>query len=634
MFEQYYGKAKELMIPKEECRLFPGIDDRAVWENLHPQQKEFYLREAEKHLNYDWPTISATLYMDYSRTGERWNHTNQESKRRAVLLCLVLAECIENKGRFLDDIINGIWVVCEETSWVGPAHNGMFPKGGRPSALPFWRDEDIWVDHFAGDTGCLMAAVLSFLEHRLDAVAPQITERLRYELMRRIVLPCVNHNNFHWMVNGDGGKLNNWSPWCAGNCLAVTAVVCDDDDIRAAVFEKTLRIQEGYFRGLPEDGSCDEGARYWSIACNGFFEGLDVMEKLTGGKVNVYDNETLRRYAHFGVTQHIAQNMFTMYADNDRSVRIGLQGLWQIARKVGDDELRRLAVNLRSPNYEQHANDNQLLPCCMHQHAYATLTSILCYNAYAQQPYEDAPLLRDTWQPGVKIMTARQQEGSTEGLFLSARGGSNYESHNHNDVGSFIVYSDGQPAVIDLGAGVYTATSFGAKRYVEHLQTSSVWHNVLMAGGVVQEAGPAYRSAEEEYSCEEELSTLTVRAEKAYPESSPFALWKRSFALDRAEEAVTVADEFELKQPAAVEFILMTAVKPEKTETGLRIPVAGGRDVLAEWDMPVAVETEHLTFPGDFMFEEDWNGEAWRTVLKKDCSGQETFTVTFKQADC
>ena len=53
MFEQYYGKAKELLIPKAEYKPFPSIDDRDVWDNLHPEQKEFYLREAEKPAGVD-----------------------------------------------------------------------------------------------------------------------------------------------------------------------------------------------------------------------------------------------------------------------------------------------------------------------------------------------------------------------------------------------------------------------------------------------------------------------------------------------------------------------------------------------------------------------------------------------------
>ena len=105
MFEQYFGKAKELLLPKEECKLFPSIDDREVWDGLHPEQKEYFLEMAESYLDYDWPALTAARYMDCCRNGNRSRYTNMESKRRAALLSLVMAECIENKGRFIDDII-------------------------------------------------------------------------------------------------------------------------------------------------------------------------------------------------------------------------------------------------------------------------------------------------------------------------------------------------------------------------------------------------------------------------------------------------------------------------------------------------------------------------------------------------
>ncbi|MBR4888674.1 MAG: hypothetical protein IKU17_05975, partial [Clostridia bacterium] len=205
MFEQYYGKAKELMIPKEECRLFPSIDDREVWENLHPEQKEYFLEMVESYLDYDWPALTATRYMDCYRNGNRNRYTNMESKRRAALLSLAIAECIENKGRFIEDIINGIWVTCEETSWVGPAHNQFYPRTAHGCPLPpSARQDDRYVDHFAGDTGCMLAAIYSFLKPRLDAVTPQICERLALELDRRIVRPYVKHDDFHWMGAKEG----------------------------------------------------------------------------------------------------------------------------------------------------------------------------------------------------------------------------------------------------------------------------------------------------------------------------------------------------------------------------------------------------------------------------------------------
>jgi len=57
-------------------------------------------------------------------------------------------------------------------------------------------------------------------------------------------------------------------------------------------------------------------------------------------------------------------------------------------------------------------------------------------------------------------MMARAQEGSVQGLYLAAQAGNNGKSHNHNDVGNFIVYSEGMPAIIDVGVETYTAKTF------------------------------------------------------------------------------------------------------------------------------------------------------------------------------
>ena len=54
-------------------------------------------------------------------------------------------------------------------------------------------------------------------------------------------------------------------------------------------------------------------------------------------------------------------------------------------------------------------------------------------------------------------MAARSSQGSERGFYVAAKGGHNAESHNHNDVGSFIVYADGYPALIDVGVEAYTA---------------------------------------------------------------------------------------------------------------------------------------------------------------------------------
>lgn len=61
------------------------------------------------HHPHTYPYISATDFMDFLRTRNRVRFEDKCFAKRRGLSALVLAECVENKGRFMDDIINGIF---------------------------------------------------------------------------------------------------------------------------------------------------------------------------------------------------------------------------------------------------------------------------------------------------------------------------------------------------------------------------------------------------------------------------------------------------------------------------------------------------------------------------------------------
>ena len=61
--------------------------------------------------------------MEFSINGNRRNYETPYFLRRTALSALTAAECVENRGRFLPDIVNGIVCICEESGWTIPAHN-------------------------------------------------------------------------------------------------------------------------------------------------------------------------------------------------------------------------------------------------------------------------------------------------------------------------------------------------------------------------------------------------------------------------------------------------------------------------------------------------------------------------------
>lgn len=162
--------------------------------------------------------LLATDYMGYSRTGVREPFAVLERDRRIRLMNLVLSECCEGTCRFLDAIIDVIWAICEESSWVLPAHNrGKGVLGRDIDPLPDVTRPD--VDLRVAETGGLLATVRYLLRQPLDALTPLITERVEHEVQHRFLTPYLERNDFRWM-GADGVRPNNWCVWITSGYLS------------------------------------------------------------------------------------------------------------------------------------------------------------------------------------------------------------------------------------------------------------------------------------------------------------------------------------------------------------------------------------------------------------------------------
>ena len=98
---------------------FPKAVDRKAYEGLPAALKELLIQAGETKLGYKFPVIRATDYMRFKRDGDRAAFEALYFAKRNALNDLIQAECVEHQGRFLDDILNGIYSICEE---IGRAH--------------------------------------------------------------------------------------------------------------------------------------------------------------------------------------------------------------------------------------------------------------------------------------------------------------------------------------------------------------------------------------------------------------------------------------------------------------------------------------------------------------------------------
>ena len=237
--------------------------------------------------------------------------------------------------------------------------------------------------------------------------------------------------------------------------------------------------------------------------------------------------------------------------------------------------------------------------------------------------------MRDAWLPSIQVMTARRAAGSKEGLYLAAQGGHNAESHNHNDVGNFIVFANGKPAIIDVGVETYTAKTFSSKRY-EIWTMQSAYHNLPTVNGVMQGAGRSFAARNVSHRTDDGGAEFALDIGSAYPPEAGIETWKRTLRLDRSQNEVVIHDAFVLqKAGGSVEFTLMTPCKVS-VSAGV-IELAGAVKVLFDASLLRAFVEDVKTEDG--RLGPVWGQSVRRILLKaKDLPGKGAFTVRIQQA--
>jgi len=596
MLTERFGQAdlSNLIQPLDRYHPFPTADERERWGALPAKVRGAAIAQGETLLGYTWPALPAVLYMDFTRTGNRSRYEGPYFARRNVLESLVLAECVEGKGRFVDDIVNGIWALSEESSWVIPAHSN---RGGALGD----RTND-WIDLFAAETGDLLAWTHYLVRSRLDVVDPLISDRIRREVKSRILDPFLTHDDYWWMGSSSRGRLNNWSPWCSSNVLASFLLLEPDAERRTQAVRKAMQIVDRWLAGYHPDGCCDEGPSYWGVAGASLLDCLELLRGVSGEKIDVYDQPLVKEIGRYICRAHISGDYFVDFADAPAKVQIPAGLVYRYGRRIDDPRMMALGswvYGKRGPRTLLGGSFLRALP-----------------NLFDSQGIDapaKPPLVRDVWLEGTQVMAAREKEGSNRGLYLAAKGGHNDESHNHNDVGEFIVYLDGKPVLVDAGVGTYTAKTFSDQRY-EIWTMQSAYHNLPTVNGVQQQEGEEFRASGLAYRADDAGAELSMDVAGAYPASSGIKSWRRTYRLRRGRGAyVEAVDEFELERPTSdITLSLLTPLTPETNDAGT---ITLGRAEVSFDGTALSASVEDVPLDDDGL-RSSWGAHMSRIVLR------------------
>ena len=188
------------------------------------------------------------------------------------------------------------------------------------------------------------------------------------------------------------------------------------------------------------------------------------------------------------------------------------------------------------------------------------------------------------------------------GLYAAIKGGCNAESHNHNDVGTFVVYVDGEPAIVDMGNKVYTAKTFSPERYTID-NTRSRNHNVPLIGEIEQHEGREYAARGVSGSA----LGVSMDIAGAYPAQAKVKRLVRSLVPGSA--CVQLQDEIELEEAQSVTWVFMLRQRPELAPGAVRF----GPLVLRH-DQALSQKVQEMPVT-DARLARNFPGSLWRLTL-------------------
>ena len=563
---------------------FPPAADRRSWGGIAPEHRREILDNAEKYRSSPYPMRLATGFMAFVRTGSRVSDEGPYFFRRRKLCWAALA-CCADESAAMDDVIDGLWCVLEETSWVISAHNvNPVPGAPDPKDRPLPDPETPYVDLFAAQTGMILSLIRRLLKDRLDAVSPVISARISREVRRRVLTPFMETDDFWWM-GVRRTDLNNWTPWIISNVLYCAVCELTDGEALSALIRRALLMLDRWLACVPADGGCDEGAGYWNMAGGALLDCLEILDTVTDGQLTFWREEKIRNIMRFPLKAALGGGWFLNFADCDARPLLSGERLQYAGERLNDPTLAAFGAQHRGTLAAQ-------LDDVPH---FGRLLQLLFHPApAAPQPV----LLGDVWLPDLQVRVVRRG-----GFVLCCKGGHNGESHNHNDVGSFMLFMDGEPKAVDAGNMTYTAKTFSDERYTLW-NVRSAYHNLPLPGGLEQLPGAEYAARAVRFL----ENGLSLDLAAAYPPAAGLRTLNRGYAL--TERGLTLRDRAEFSRPQPVSWVFMLRTRPSSPGPGrlvfggMRLSFPEGLRYALE-EIPVSDPRMARSFPGSL----------WRVVL-------------------
>lgn len=501
------------------------------------------------------PALTYTLYRTFEHEGTRGPYEEPYFFKRARLTRAVL-ELLAGDDSARDRVHDLAWSICEETSWVLPAHEEQGPaiweleppyiRTTPLGAHTMLTREPDSIDLFAAETGAALAETVYLVGDRL---APEVRQRIRQEVERHIFRPYLAYARDHWWFKGP----LNWNGVCNGAIALAFLRLEKDVETLAEALALALEGFEAYLAtGFEADGGSIEGVGYWNYGLMYFITVAELLREITGGALDLLAQPRLRDIAAYppGMAL-VAPDRFINFGDSTETQTLSAGVVTRLAERTGVEALRALLAPLgdAAATSEGGAYIKPDFAKRFGYNFYSKLPIIMRSAAWWDCTRPVPPLeQRDFYLPdtGVIKLVADTEQGRR--VILVTKGGHNDGHHSHTDIGTIIVNVDGESLLPDPGRGYYSKDYFRQVRY-QNVFNNSYSHSLPRIGGQLQAPGPQFGGRRQfhgtivEHGQRDGTKYAVVEFHAAY-DLPDLRGARRMLELDTRSGAVTLTDEF------------------------------------------------------------------------------------------
>ena len=557
---------------------YPEYSDRNAWEELLGSHADYLIAQGQKYLDYTWQSVNATAYLAYERTGNRQVMERPMSANRVALNALMLAELAEGKGRFVDQLINGTWHIAHMPSWVLSAH---LPRQRTKRALP--DPEHQIIDLGSGSLGAQMSAAYHFFHETFDKVDPVISRVIKSAVKKQILDPYLDVTNYkpHWWLGFDlkpGAVVNNWNPWCNADVILCFLLIEEDQERLHKAVDQSFKSINKFIDYVKKDGACEEGPAYWGHAAGKLYDYLQIMDYAYEGQVPLLKEQLIKDMGEYISRSFVRDGWVVNFADATAKLSYSPSLIYNYGKAVSSVEMQDFAIY----NLARESEGKYALPKpVMGNDIFRSLESLKYINEMTQRVnqlnaeiasgYAFEQSIADlrnhvpsfTWYPETQFCYIKNESD----WFFAAKGGHNNESHNHNDIGTFILYKGAVPVFVDAGVGTYTKKTFSRDRYTIWSMQSG-WHNLPEINGISQKNGGEFKARNVEANGKGKAKSFKLDIAGAYNSDARCKSWTREYKV--SDNLLTITDEYKLESRSAADvenFLVQGAVYQEGETT-------------------------------------------------------------------